>query len=145
MGSLSPALWNVQLTKKTAGNLLHLHLHLHLHLISTLCTTAPLAAADVRLLVTGQPERIESADAQESDCRVVLWDAKRKLIATIDSSELRWYVRPLRYNRLSLMFCYRYMDFKEAPLPCDILSADSHRRACSAKGQKGNSCMFCCI
>ena len=36
------------------------------------------------------PESTEEAEAEETDCRVILWDAKRKLIATIDNHELRW-------------------------------------------------------
>ncbi len=39
--------------------------------------------------VTGMPESAD-AEAEECDCRVILWDAKRKLIATIDNRELRW-------------------------------------------------------
>ena len=80
----------------------------------------PLWRVALNKQVAGQAECTEEGDAEESDCRVLLWDRSRDLVATIDSRELRW-----------------YMDSKESPLSNSILNADTNRRSCVTKGQKG--------
>lgn len=71
---MSPALWRIQTTKAMDGASKQSAKPLLIFLMDS---------------VTGVPEPAD-AEAEESDCRVILWDAKRKLIATIDNRELRW-------------------------------------------------------
>jgi hypothetical protein len=91
-------------------------------------------------------------DAEELNCRVLLWDRQRNLVATIDNRELRWCEPRFCFHTISFMpstmqiplpfpfetlipFCLRlrHLDCTEAPLSCDVLHAESSRRSCANK------------